>query len=170
MCARSQTSGLISAEWAVSTSASESGATSASVRSRVSVRSTAASMAARCTVAVTERNATGSGGRPEDSGARAPGPPPHLDHLAHGRRAPRDPGVERPHHELEAAGLELLELHDERVEAAALLVDEHDVAGPDALRGRALRPLLAARGGRDVDQRGLRLGHGRRRLGAVTDG
>ena len=36
MCARSQTSGLISSEWAVSTSASDSGSTSASVRSRAS--------------------------------------------------------------------------------------------------------------------------------------
>ena len=42
MWARSHTSGLISAECAVSTSASESGATSASVRSRASVRSAAA--------------------------------------------------------------------------------------------------------------------------------
>src|SRR5688500_3315481 len=123
MCARSHTSGLISAEWAVSIASSESPATSASVRSRASARS-AAAVAARCCVAVT-------GG----TLAARPGPPPDLHDLAHRRRPPRDPRVERPHDELEAARLELLELRDERVEAPPLLVDEHDVPGADPLRG-----------------------------------
>src|SRR5687767_3885013 len=108
MCARSHTSGLISAEWAVSTAASESPETSASVRSRASARS-AAAVAARCCVAVTDRTLAGR--------ARAP---PDLDHLAHGRRPPRDARVERAHDQLEAARLELLELGDQRVEAPPL--------------------------------------------------
>ena len=65
--------------------------------------------------------------------------PPHLDDLAHGGRSPRDTRVERTHRELEAAGVELLELDHLRVEAAALLVDEHDVAGADALGGLPAR-------------------------------
>ena len=81
------------------------------------------------------------------SAVMARGAAPDLEHLAHGRRAPRDAGVQRPHDELEAAGLELLELGHERVEAAALLVHEHDVAGADALRGRAPR-LRAGSGAR----------------------
>src|SRR3954452_9800222 len=140
MWARSQTSGLISAEWAVSTSASESLATSASVRSRASPRAEAAAFAAwRVCVAAIGTNATGSGPSHGDSGAWTPGTSPDLDDLAHRGGAPRDARVERPDDELEAAGLELLELRHERVEAAALLVDEHDVAGADPLRGRALR-------------------------------
>jgi proline iminopeptidase len=63
--------------------------------------------------------------------------PPDLDHLAHARRAVGDARVERPERELEATGLELLELRDERVEAPALLVDEDDVAGADPLGGLA---------------------------------
>ena len=59
---------------------------------------------------------------------------PDLEHLAHARRAVGDARVERAHDQLEAAGLELLELGHQRVEPAALLVDEHDVARADALR------------------------------------
>ena len=90
------------------------------------------------------RNATQSGSSARDSDARAPGSAPYLDDLAHRRRAPRDARVQRPHDELEAPGLELLELGHQRVEAAALLVDEHDVARADALGGRALGPLGGA--------------------------
>src|SRR3954467_14063846 len=128
MCARSQTSGLMSAECALSTSSSESEATSASVRSRASARSAAAAEVAwRELVAAMGGNATESRPRARESGARPPGPPPHLDDLAHRGRPPGDPRVQRAHHELEAAGIQLLELGDERVEPAALLVDEHDV-------------------------------------------
>src|SRR5215210_2662971 len=144
MCARSHASGLISAEWAVSTAASERPATRARVRSRASARSAAAAESARrgCVAAIAE-NATESGGRaPGRLRARAPGAAPDLDDLANGRGAPGDPRVQGSHDELEAPGLELLELRDERVEAAALLVDQHDVAGADPL-GRG-----AARGGR----------------------
>src|SRR6478752_6261503 len=41
MCARSQASGLISSEWAVSTCSSENGATMSSVRRRTSARASA---------------------------------------------------------------------------------------------------------------------------------
>src|SRR5215208_551193 len=65
MCARSHTSGLINAEWAVSTSASERAPTSASVRSRASARSAAAAFAAwRGCVAAIPGNATGWARRP----------------------------------------------------------------------------------------------------------
>ncbi len=64
---------------------------------------------------------------------------PDLEHLAHARRAVGDARVQRAHDQLEAARLELLELGHQRVEAAALLVDEHDVAGADALRRLTLR-------------------------------
>src|SRR4051794_30683619 len=75
--------------------------------------------------------------RPRRS-ARPAGPAPDLDDLAHGGGPPGDPVVQRAHDELEAPGLQLLELGDERVEAAALLVHEHDVARADALGGQAL--------------------------------
>src|SRR5918994_3513378 len=106
MCARSQTSGLISAECAVSTAASERGETSASVRSRASASSAAAAVAVACSVAVTDGTLPGRAGAPPD-----------LDHLAHGGGAPGNARVERTHDELEAARLELLELGHERVEA-----------------------------------------------------
>src|SRR3954454_11195784 len=123
MCARSHTSGLMSAECAVSTSASESGATRSSVRWRASSSAPVMSVA------------TGTGDRVPDPTAvlRALGLPPHVDDLADRRGAIGDPRVQRPDRELEAPRARLLELRDERVEAAALLVDEDDVAGPDPL-------------------------------------
>ena len=51
------------------------------------------------------------------------GAAPDVDDLAHRGGAPGDPRVQRAQDELEAAALELLELADQRVEAAALLVD-----------------------------------------------
>ena len=59
---------------------------------------------------------------------RAAGAAPDLDDFAHGGGAPGDARVQRAQDELEAAGLELLELGDKRVEAAAALVDLDDVA------------------------------------------
>src|SRR5215210_3951584 len=167
MCARSHASGLISAECAVSTSASERPATRARVRSRASARSAAAAEAARrgCVAAIAA-NATESVAR---ASTRTPGAAPDLDDLAYGRGAPGDPRVQGPDDQLEAARLELLELRDERVKAAALLVDQHDVAGADPLRGRAAG-ALGARGRVDVDQRGLGLGHTGRRLDSAPDG
>src|SRR5690349_19501491 len=110
MCARSQTSGLISAECAVSTSSSERRATSASVRSRVSARSAAATVAAwRGCVAAIRGNATEARAPARERLARAPGAAPHLDHLAHRGGAPGDARVQRPDDGLEAPGLELLE-------------------------------------------------------------
>src|SRR4051794_8866424 len=137
MWPRSHTSGLISAECAVSTSASESGATRLSVRSRASSRAPGVSVATVMGLL-----------SPKASEVLRPARlPPHADDLADRRRAVRDPRVERAHAELEAAGAGLLQLGHEGVEAAALLVDEHDVAGADALRGRAplWRTCLALR-------------------------
>src|SRR5919197_1033233 len=68
---------------------------------------------------------TGHGLARRSSGACAP---PHADDLAHGRLAVRDPRVQRPYGEVEAAGLDLLELGHERVEPPPLLVDLDDVA------------------------------------------
>src|ERR671931_548353 len=86
---------------------------------------------------------TGHGLARRRSGACAP---PHADDLAHGRLAVRDPRVQRPYGEVEAAGLDLLELGHERVEPPPLLVDLDDVARPDALRAAALRGGLRRRG------------------------
>src|SRR5947208_1288787 len=107
MCARSQTSGLMSAECAVSTSASESGATRSSVRWRASSSAPVMSVA------------TGTGDRVRTLAAplRPLGLPPHVDDLAHAGRAVGDAGVERPHAELEAPRAGLLELDHEGVEA-----------------------------------------------------
>src|SRR5215210_3417941 len=96
----------------------------------------------------TDRNRGGSG-------ARAPRAAPDLDDLAHRGGAPGDARVERADVELEAPRLELLELGHEGVEAAPLLVDEHDVASSDSLRGAAAARRLIGGGGGDVDQRGL---------------
>ena len=63
----------------------------------------------------------------------APGAPPDRHDLADGGLAVGDARVQRAHAEVEAPGLALLELDDERVEAPALLVDLDDVAGRDAL-------------------------------------
>ena len=60
---------------------------------------------------------------PGRDSAGTAGAAPDVDDLAHRGGAPGDPGVQRAQDELEAAGLELLELLDERVEAPALLVD-----------------------------------------------
>src|SRR5215217_8321641 len=158
MCARSQTSGLISVECAASTSASDRSATTACVRSRASARSSVW----LAVVAVTGRTV------PEPLlGPSAPGAAPHLDDLADGGGAPGDARVKRPDDQLEAPRLQLLELSDQRVEATALLVDQHDVAGADALRRRALRLCRRRRGGRDVEEG---VAHGRGTLGAVPDG
>src|SRR3954447_16900982 len=125
MWARSHTSGLIRSVCWVSTSASESCSTSASVLARPSARAS-----------VRGGEAISFEGTDLDLSGRlqtcAAGLAPHLDHLADRGRAPGDPRVERPYGQLEAARLELLELGHERVEAAPALVDEHDVAGADA--------------------------------------
>src|SRR6266540_5940333 len=112
MWARSHTSGLISESWTASIAASPNGAQIASVRSRAS-----ASAPARVSAST---RVTGNGVPifpkrydPPVSGGRRSADPrlaPDLDHLAHGRGAVGDPGVQRPDRELEAARLELLEL------------------------------------------------------------
>src|SRR5688500_13178093 len=116
MWARSHTSGLMISMCWDSTSASLSGATRASVRSLASARASAVG---------------DSRIYPRLQSAPLP---PDVDHLAHRRGAPRDAAVERADGELEPARLELLELGHQRMEAATLLVDQHDVAGRDALR------------------------------------
>src|SRR3954464_9697971 len=60
-----------------------------------------------------------------------------LDDLADRAGAPGDAGVQWAQGELEAARVQLRELEDEAVEAAATLVDLDDVAGGDALGGGA---------------------------------
>src|SRR6185436_15625336 len=147
MWARSHTSGLmISVCWA-STSASDRGSTSASVRSRPSARASV-----RGWGAILFRGYTsGLAALLRRCAARLA---PHADHLADRRGTPGDARVERPDGELEAAGLELLELGHERMEAPALLVHEHDVAGRDALRRRPPRGRLALFG-LEVDEGAL---------------
>ncbi len=170
MCARSQTSGLISAECAVSTSASESGATSASVRSRASARAAAAAAACRACVTAISANATESGAPASDSAARAPGAPPHLDDLADRGRALGDARVQRPHARARSA----------RSRAARARSPARGSGGPSCRRARCPRRRCPWRspprrlGGagrrRDLEQRGLRLGHASRKLGRVPDG
>ena len=93
---------------------------------------------------------------------------PHVDDLADRSGAPRDPRVERPDHELEAPGLELLELGHLRVETAALLVHEDDVARRDAFRRRAPRRRLVGLW-LDVDERALiHVRDARRRPGRIA--
>ena len=70
------------------------------------------------------------------SRAQRTGAAPHLDDLADRRGAVGDPASSGRTASSKRPGLELLELGHERVEAAALLVHQHDVAGADALRGR----------------------------------
>src|SRR5215208_7170331 len=121
MWPRSHTSGLISAECAVSTSASESGPTSSSVRSRAASRVLRVSVSTD--MGLLSRNPTGA--------LRPASLPPHADDLADRGGAVGDARVQRPHAELEAARAGLLQLGHERVEAAALLVHEHDVTRAD---------------------------------------
>ena len=87
----------------------------------------------------------GAGHRPTLTGAA--GLAPDLAHLAHRGRAVGDARVERAQAELEAPRLLLVELGDQRVEAPALLVDQDDVAGRDALGRRARARAAAAAAG-----------------------
>ena len=89
----------------------------------------------------------GNGGHEAKASARAP---PDVHDFAHRGGAPGDARVERAQAELEAAAVELLELRDQRVEAAAALVDLDDVARADALGRRAPR----RRGGRRDREQG----------------
>src|SRR5262249_58585852 len=71
----------------------------------------------------------------------ASGAAPDRDDLADRRLAVRDARIERAHAEVEAPGLDLLELLHERVEAPPLLVDLDDVVRGDALRAAARGPV-----------------------------
>src|SRR3954447_20450723 len=75
-----------------------------------------------------------------------------LDDFADRAGAPGDAGVQRAQGELEAARVQLRELEDEAVEAAATLVDLDDVAGGDALGGGA---ASRGRGRRQRQEGGL---------------
>ena len=124
----------------------ESGATSASVRSRASVRASAQGTAAASAITF-ERYTT----RVRRGSAAATRLAPHLDDLADGGACGRrsaSPAART--HELEAAGLQLLELGHQRVEAAALLVH---AARCRRRRCPSRSRAAAARSRRDVDQR-----------------
>src|SRR4051812_14541000 len=138
MCARSQASGLISAECAVSICASENGSTMASVRCRASVSSSAISVATGTDTSGPKP--TGSAPRARRLGASAR-LAPDVAHLADRGGAVGDARVERAQAELEAPGGLLVELGDQRVEAPALLVHQDDVTGGDALGGDARRDV-----------------------------
>src|SRR5215210_7659248 len=119
MWARSQASGLMSAECERSTSSSEKGATRSRVRRRAS-----ASASDRAVATGTDTKSETLEGPLR--GALPARLPPHLEHLAHRRGAVGDARVQRAQAELEATGRLLVELGDQGVEAPALLVDQDD--------------------------------------------
>jgi hypothetical protein len=80
---------------------------------------------------------------------------PDPDDLAHRRLPVGDPRVERPHAQVKAPRVDLVELDHDRMEPSPLLVDLDDVARPDPL-GAASRRW----GGRGLGQQG-RLAHRR---------
>src|ERR1044072_5785357 len=110
MWARSHTSGLMIATCWLSTSASDSGSTSAKVLSPPSVRASVSGGAAVVFEGTELGPRAGYGLLNAASGRHAARLAPHVDHLADRGGAPGDPRIERPDHELAAPGLELLEL------------------------------------------------------------